>query len=181
MRPRSLPPTSVLASTKKHGMRIKYVAGCRCLPCRAAYSRYQRQQAHKKKQGLGNPLVPTAAARAHLIKLSQHHVGRATVAVATGIAQSSLSKIRNGSKTQIRKDTERRILQISPTYAKGNALVDAAPTWKLINTLLKEGFSKALLARRLGYKTGALPINKSRIRARTAVKIRQFFDMIMAI
>ncbi len=82
---------------------------------------------------------------------------------------------------QIRKETERHILAVSVKDAEGKALIAARPTWKLIERLLNEGFTKRLLAKRLGFDTPKIQLGKIRITAANARKIRQFYDMVMAI
>lgn len=54
MRPPSLAPAHVLAATKQHGTRIRYMGGCRCLPCRAANSRYECERQARRNLGLAN-------------------------------------------------------------------------------------------------------------------------------
>jgi hypothetical protein len=156
------------------------MGGCKCLLCRAANSRYETGRAVLRRRGLDNGLVPSDHAREHLLLLSEKGVGRRTVATLTGIRDRSIQLIRKGIKKQIRKNTERRILFMTSEHVRGSSLVNAASTWKLINHLLKEGFSKKLLAQGLGYRSPALQINKKFVTARNATKIKFFYDQIMA-
>ena len=179
MRPLSLKPAEILGANKPHGTRIRYMGGCKCLLCRSANSRYSTNRAALKSRGLDNGLIPSDRAREHLLLLSEKGVGRRTVSTITGIPQSSLALIKNGDKKQIRRNTERRILFTTPEHIKGSSLINAASTWRMINYLLKEGFSKKLLAQRLGYRNPALQINKRRIFVKTSVKIKFFYDRMM--
>jgi len=45
--------------------------------------------------------------------------------------------------------------------------------------LLEEGFTKAELARRLGFETPALQVGKGEILARTAARVDRLFRMLM--
>ncbi len=180
MRPLSLAPAAVLAAAKPHGTRIRYVGGCRCLPCRAANSRYETERAAQRRMGLGNGLVPAKRARRHLSALSAKGVGRRAVAEASGVSATILMLVKSGRRTQIRSDTERRILAVNTGCASDGALISAQSTWRLIDRLLDEGFSRKELARRLGYRSG-LQLNRARITVRNAGRVRRFYDRIMAI
>jgi len=181
MRPEHLKTAKQLAENKPHGTRIKYMGGCKCALCRKANSRYECECAAMRRKGFYNNIVPARTAQRRLLYLSRKGIGRRTVSEITEISHSLLQKIKQGKHKRIRENTERRILAIRPEHAWGHCIIDAAPTWKLINCLIKEGFTEASLALRLGYKTPVLQINKNRIIAKNARKIRQFYDMIMAI
>lgn len=177
--PKGMKPAHILAQNKPHATRIKYLGGCRCLPCRAANSNYSVERDRRKRLGIGNPLVPADRARRHIEKMSRLGVGYKTLAKSAGVACSITAKIRNGQRKQIRKETEQRILDAKPQPV-GKAIIDARPTWRLINRLLSEGFTKAELARRLGLgKT--LQLNKHRITAKNAQRVCRFYETIMAI
>ena len=60
-RPSTLRSAVELAAGKPHGTRIRYVGGCRCLPCRAANSRYESERQAARKLGDWNGLVDAAA------------------------------------------------------------------------------------------------------------------------
>jgi len=59
------------------------------------------------------------------------------------------------------------------------AIVPANETWRQINVLLEEGFTKAELAHRLGFESAALQVGKERILARTAARVDRLFRMLM--
>lgn len=163
------------------GTRAKYMgARCRCMLCRAANSRYETARAAARKRGEGNGLVSAAVARAHLFALSRQGVGRRAVGAACDVGDTTLQQIRSGKKTQIRKDTERRILAVDAAAVSAGAVVSAKPTQKLINELLDEGFSKAELARRLGYTSPALQLNRRRVTVANAARVERFYRTVMA-
>lgn len=180
MRPHDLPSAQVLAENKPHGVRLRYLAGCHCMLCRAANSRYQTGRAQAIKNGDWNGLVPAARARRHLLRLSRAGVGRDAVEAACGVHATLVSEITSGRKTQMRALTERKILSVDKTAVAAGSNIDAGPTWKLINRLLQEGFTRGELASRLGYKTRALQFRKDRILARNAARVERFYRRIMA-
>lgn len=180
MRPRDLPSRDHFEAMPC-GSRAKYVgARCRCMLCRAANSRYQSGRAQAIRDGDANGLVPAGAARAHLFALSRQGVGRRAVRDAADVAVTVLQDIRSGAKTQIRKHTERRILAVTAAAVSGGARVSAKQTQKQITELLEEGFSKAELARRLGYQSPALQINRRRVTAANAMRVDRFYQQVMA-
>ncbi len=147
--------------------------------CRAANSRYECERAAKRRLGLDNGIVPAKRARAHILKLSKRGVGRRSICAASGLPRSTISAIRKGSKANIRKETERRILAVTGKDAIGGALIDARPTWKLIYKLLDEGFTKGLIAKKLGYSTRALQLNMHVITAGNAAKVRRLYEQML--
>lgn len=179
MRPTDLPFTEHFQKLPC-GTRAKYVGGgCRCLLCRAANSRYATGRAAAKKRGEWNGLVPAGPARRHLFALSRAGVGRRSVQLACDVTDTVLAEVKSGRKGQIRAETERRILAVTVDAKGGAALVPAGRTWRRINQLLEEGFTKAEIARRLGRKTPALQIRKRHITLRTAVNVERLFETVM--
>lgn len=176
--PSGLQDPASLGARRPHGTRIRYIGGCRCLPCRSANSLYETQRAARKRAGRGNQLLPAGRARSHLSTLSRNHFGRRAISRISGVSQALLCRIRTGKQRVIRKDTERRILAVCVQHASGHMLVKAAPTWKLLGRLMKEGFSKAELARRIG--VSRLRPVKTWTTAATAARVRAFYNKISA-
>lgn len=179
MRPPDLPPAAALGATKPHGTRIRYIAGCRCVPCRAANSRYESGRLRARRNGDWNGLVPAARAKKHLRALTRVGVGRRSVAEASDVGETVIAEIRSGAKKQIRARTERRILSVTKDAVAGAACIPADRTWVLINRMLREGFTRGALAQRIGRKTPALQIGKRRVLARTAMEVERFYERIM--
>lgn len=172
----SLKSAKELAKDKPHGTRMKYLGGCRCLPCRGAASQYEAdRQREIRETGRGTGIVSAQRAREHLETLSKAGVGRRSVAFACGVAYSTLQEIKAGRKVRIYARTEYKILQVDENAKGGGAIIPAGPTWELINELLEEGFSKAYLAKRMGYKNPALQIHKDRVTVRIAVAIERLY------
>lgn len=179
MRTRTPPNVMRLGENKPHGSRERYKAGCRCLLCRAANARYEAARASERASGNWNGLVPADAARKHILKLSRQGIGRRAIAAASDIAEKVIARIRSGAQSNVRKSTEERILAVSNQAPSDGALIQAEHTWKQIRTLLADGFTKAELARRLGYRFPSLQIGETKIRARTAARVDRLFRVLM--
>lgn len=169
---RGLRPIGELAASRPHGDRLRYLAGCKCFKCRRSNSDYERMRQAARLAGDWNGIVPAAAARSHLIKLARAGVGRRAVGNVTDISDSILHEIRHRRRLNIRARTERKILAVTPASGRSDqAKVPAARTWRLIDELLKEGFSKAGLAKLLGYRSPALQLRRDRITARNEQRV----------
>lgn len=170
---RGLRPIEELAADKPHGTRLRYIAGCKCTPCRRANSDYERQRRAARAAGDWNGLVSAERAREHLRSLSKRGVGKRAVAAASDVCMTVLQDIRTGRKAQIRARTERKILAVTRDMASDHALVRPGRTFQLIDQLIEEGFSRAELARRLGYRNGALQFRRRRMTARNVARIER--------
>jgi hypothetical protein len=171
----------VLASRRPHGDRLRYKAGCRCLPCRAANSQYEVELRAKRARGEGNGLIDAAPVVAHLNELSRKGVGYKAVCEAAGVGKSSVQKAMKGTRTRIRAANARAILAVTADMAvRDGARIPAKETWKLVRWLLNEGMTKTEIARRLGStaKVPALQIRKQMVLASTAMKIERMVRMM---
>lgn len=175
---RGLRPTKELAANRPHGDRLRYMAGCRCTECRGANTAYERQRVQARKAGDWNGFVPAAAARAHMAELSRAGVGRRSVCDVSGVADSILTEIVAGRKTRIRARTERAILGVTVAAAADHALTDARPSWRLIDELLADGYTKAHLARELGCLTPALQLGRRHVTVRKAYEVQRMHERL---
>lgn len=126
-----------------------------------------------------NGLVDARRARRHLRALSRKGVGYKSVADAADVGHTVLAEVLAGRKRQIRRQTEKRVLEVTTEAIADHALVPAAGVWRLLDRLLEEGFTKTELARRLGYAGPALQIGRKRVLARTAHRLERFYREIM--
>ena len=115
MRPPHLKTAAELAEDKPHGTRIKYLGGCRCKDCRAANTKYELDRHALACRNRGNPLVPADPARRHLFTLSLRGIGWRTVEKISGVSHGVLKLIKSGSRRQIRRKTEQKILAVKVT------------------------------------------------------------------
>jgi hypothetical protein len=113
-----------------------------------------------------------------LAELSELGVGRHAVADASSVSGSILWSIIKGEKKNIRSRTERAILAVTVAQAADHALIDAGETWKLIDELLADGYSKSILARNLGYKGHGLQLNRHKVTARNAYEVRRVYEQL---
>lgn len=149
-----------LAANRPHGIRLQYMAGCRCLKCRMANSNYQTLRDRARKAGDWNGLVDASEARAHILKLGKQGVGYKTVAQAAGVSKTILARVRTGERLQVRARFSRAVLAVTKDMAAPHSLVKAGELWRRIERLLGQGFTKADLARRLGYSNHALQFRR---------------------
>lgn len=171
-----LKPVQVLGERRAHGDRLRYMAGCRCLPCRAANSSYEVMRSAARKAGDWNGLVDARRARAHIHRLSLKGVGYKLVADAAGVSKSVMFKIMSGRRRQIRARTERQILGVGADCPRGDkSLVPAGPTWKRIGWLMEQGFTKKRIAQMLGYSSPAIQFNKQTVTARSEMKVEKLY------
>lgn len=175
----SPPPSLPAAERWPHGIRARYVSGCRCDACKSANRLYARQRARAKVYGRTNGLVDARPVRKHLLALRRAGVGRRGIADAAGVPASTVAKLASGAKHRLREATARRLLAVTAEAAADGTRVPAGPTWALIGELQREGFSKAEIARRLGYVRPALQLGRRRVLASTAQKVERFYRSIM--
>lgn len=165
----------------KHGTRGRFVQGCRCDDCREANRIYYRKNQLDRIYGRNDPLVDASGVRAHLEVLKKASIGLRTVSQITGKPRSSLSKIRQGTRKMIKRSDRDAIMGIDPNAILSDAtLVDASPTWKLIDELLELGWTRGRIAREaLGAATKTLQLNEKRVTARNERKIRIYHSRMM--
>jgi hypothetical protein len=149
--------------------------------CRAANSRYETMRAAARKRGEWNGLVSADAARAHLYELSKLGVGYKSVAAAANVSPTSLMEIRAGRKLQLRRETERRILDVDRSCVADGALVDARRAQRLLDRLKAEGYPALRLVRFLGMKASGLQFGRRRMTARNAQRIERLYRELMAV
>lgn len=178
MRPADMPPVSRWAD-RPHGTRLRYVSGCRCVPCRAANSRYETRRARLRAQGQWNGLVDAAPARRHILALGTQGMGYKLVADRARVATSVVAAVRAGRKRQIRAATEKALLGVRLELASG-ALVPAAETWRLLDQLVREGYPKRRLARFLGQRGAGLQVSRDQVTVKTAGRVARLHARLTA-
>ena len=126
-----------------------------------------------------NGLVDAEPARTHLAMLSRVGVGRRAVEAACGVADTVLQEVISGKKTKIRANTSRDILSVDASAKSDGALVPAKATWKRIREMVKVGYSKAELAKELGYAVPALQIGRRQVTVRNEHEVKKLHKDIM--
>lgn len=163
-----------------HGRRARYMAGCRCLLCRAANSQYQVEIDCRLAVGDVNPLVPAEPARVLLLALRKSNVGYKAAADAAGVSRGIVLGIANGKRRNCRLSTLKALLGVDAGARSGGALVSAAPTWRLLNELIERGYTRAWIAQQLGAKKPALQIHRGWITAETEARVRRLYNLLNA-
>lgn len=177
---RGLKPVAELAANRAHGDRLRYMAGCHCFLCRRANTAYEAARKIARAAGEGNGIVPAGKALAHLKQLSAQGVGRRSVGAASDVGDTVLSDIISGRKVRIRASTERAILAVTKAAAGDRALISGRATWKMLDELIADGYTKTELARHLGSngKTPALQLKREVVTVRSAYLVERLFDQL---
>jgi hypothetical protein len=179
MAARGLRPIGELASRRQHGDRLRYMAGCRCLKCRMANTNYETRRAAARRRGEWNGLVDAAAVRAHLRNLSRDGVGYRTAADAASVGKTTVAEILQGKKRRLRAQAAKRLLAVTPAARADHSTVPARRTWRLLEQLISEGFTKARIARELGMATPRIQIGRARVLARTQLAVEKLWRRYM--
>lgn len=156
-----------------HGIRARYARGCRCELCRTANKEYERKRIHAIRDRVWD-IKPDKAVK-HIAYLREAGIGIRAIARLSGTARSILQKILNGQPTRFGAERERAILAIKIKDAQkiqGSGLVDAKPTWKLIEKLLDLGLTRGEIAQRaFGVRRPRLQLRRDRVMRSTAEAI----------
>lgn len=160
----------------KHGTRSMFVnRKCRCLPCRAANSDYQNSRRIKMRDGKWNPFTSASRVRKHLLRLSQHGVGKLTVSEITGIPIYALWSYKTGRTKSLRAEREQLILGVTRNALSQRTLLPAKKTLRMMKGLKREGFTHRLLAERLGVKVVKIG-RKPCVRAESEMRIEKLYN-----
>ncbi|MGH9129005.1 MAG: hypothetical protein ACRDY2_08575, partial [Acidimicrobiales bacterium] len=171
---------------RPHGTRKRYVFGpsgndrgnaCRCTACTQANRRYvswdtKRRRLGRSEGAWATPHVATTRARAHIDQLRSSGIGARQIARLAGISRTQVTDITAGRSQHIRRATEAAILAVQAQAAPG-ALVDARPTWILIERLLAAGLTRKRVAQAVTGRdtTTSLQLGRARITARAASRV----------
>ena len=85
--PKDLASIRVRFAEELHGTRRRYLGGCRCVPCRAANSRYSTERAAAQRAGDWRGFVPATLVLDHIKTLSKSGVRYKAIAAAAGLAR----------------------------------------------------------------------------------------------
>jgi len=154
-----------------HGERRAYARGCRCVACRAANAAYV--QAHRVPLGL----LAADAVRVHLQQLAAQGCGIRQIARHTGVSAQTVAGIRSGRRRLLRASTATRLMAATSDVAPG-ALVAATKSWRFLDSLKREGFTRRALAWHLGARSQQLQLAKRSIRAHTAQLIAKLYHKL---
>lgn len=170
-------PDTLSTESYEHGTRARYITGCRCLPCRAANSRYSTSRELARFYGDRRGLVSAKRVRTHIEKLSALGVGYKQIAKAAGMGATTIWLYKTGARTKIRAHHAKRIFAVKARDVAAGSRVPIGPTLARVQWLRGEGFSNAEIARRMGLKTPALQfLRRATITRRVADQIAQLYE-----
>jgi len=139
-----------------------------------------RQRVQAVAAGDSRELVSPEPARAHLAALRAKGVGARSVAAASDVALNIIRGVASGKATSIRAHTERRILAVDAVAVADHGHVDSGPTRRLIREIIRAGYTRGEIARRLGASRPALQLAPRRILARNALAVERVHRELMA-
>lgn len=167
-----------------HGTRSRYVAGrCRCVACSTANRQYANERNRAAGCGDRRGLIDATPARRHILALSRRGIGYKAVAAAASLSISVVFKIRSGERQRIRANHAERILAVDMNCMSDGALIDAGPTWELLNGLIcYGGYTQTQIAAWLGSKAKVptLQISENQVTVRTAYCVEQLIRKLDA-
>lgn len=122
-----------------------YREPCKCDPCLIARRRHDKRW--KANRALGKPaMVDATPARNHIAELRKTHTWPA-ISRATGIAESNLYYIANGTRTEIQRSTQNAILAVRPGPKPVPTMqVDALGSRRRLQALMVVGHSVRVAA-----------------------------------
>lgn len=170
---------------REHGTRAKYVMEkCHCGPCteaNRAYARARDRASRRPDEQLLPAYVDASEARHHLRWLGRQNVGLRAVSARTGIARSTVERIKSGDIRKSRPATIEKILLVFPIDALDHAVIPAGPTWKLLDDLIAHGYTRTFIGRELGSeaKVPSLQVGREHVIASTARKVRALHARLM--
>jgi len=155
--------------------------GCRCQDCRTAVKIYNVKLNRRRERG-EEILHDATEVREHILWLRTQNVGMRAIEAATGLRRGTIGKIASGQTKRCRAETIAKILAVGTHRRAPGALVDARPTWRLINDMLRNGFTKTQIAAELGStaERPALQLKRDLILQSTADEVQEMYDRLMA-
>lgn len=150
---------------------------CTCMSCRKCYERERARKVYElRAQERWEPHGDLDAVVEHLKWLQAQRVGFKAIHLRTGIATSTLGRIRRGQNKSVTKAVADAILAITPT---DGGLLPAVGTRRRIQALGRIGWSTYYIADRLGTRQNVVWELSSRRRyvtRRTEARIRDLYD-----
>lgn len=158
-----------------HGTRTGYTKGCRCVPCGQANAADAGKRAAAAAAGLPTTdLIEAAAAREHIAELRRGGASLKSIVRASGLSRTAVSGIACGDTRRIMPDTHQAIVGLTAADVRAAAapktLVDAGPTWALLDDMIARGWPKSWIARELGLNS-SLQLRRDTVTAASAAKV----------
>jgi hypothetical protein len=162
--------SALTVSEPTHGLRA-YRRGCRCVVCRVENAAYIAAVRRSPR-----PTVDASPARRHLQQLAALGVGSRQAAQLGRLSRAALVRILTGQQATIYASTAAAVLAIRPVLAHG-ASVPGVTTWRQIDSLEREGYTRRTLGRLLGSQAQQLQLHR-RVRVRSALRVARLYDAL---
>lgn len=175
----------------QHGTYACYTLdACRCAPCSAATSAYNRRTAREQGYGRWENLVDAEPVRQHIRSLQQMGLGLKRIEDLAGLSAGQMGKLVYGAlradgtrrppAARVSKTTARRVLAVrfSPDLIAAGALVDSTGSRRRVQALVAVGWSQSKIAERLGMSGANLwqTLRRPTVTARRARAITALYD-----
>jgi hypothetical protein len=167
---------------RPHGYARYRLDGCRCNICGWARAQYDYARNDAILDGNWQPFSIIGPTQRHIASLNQLGYGDRSIAILAGINRKIVRDIRRGIRhdpsrgnpplTLIRTQTADAILTIplDPAGLPDKTLVDATPTWQLIDDLIARGWTKTRIAQEAGLGR-AIQLKRTQVTVRNAHRI----------
>lgn len=151
-----------------HGQHAAYVLDrCRCPQCSWANTAYEKERSRR----LIPAFVLASQAREHVAWLSTQGIGHKQIAKVSRVAHGTICKLMDGDRARgmapskrIRQETHDAILAVTPADSGGNLrIIDAGPTWVLLDEMIVAGIPKSTIARALSPTATSLQIRRTTV------------------
>jgi hypothetical protein len=153
---------------------------CRCAECKEANRLYYHENKKRTEEEGKNRIVDAGPAREHILWLSTLGIGYRQVAEAALVGVTVVAEVKAGRKSKIRERSLKRILGVGEDARADQSYVPAKSTHALVQKLVSKGYSRAELARRLGYRSPSLQLKEGRVTLRKAHKVQKMYNSILA-
>lgn len=160
--------TTGLAMKYAHGQHAAYVLDrCRCPDCAGSNTIYEKERARR----ILPAFVLAAQAREHVAWLATQGIGRKRIAAASHVAHGTLCKLMDGDtkrgsapSKRIRQETHEAIMAVTPADGGANRrIIDAGPTWVLLDEMIAAGIPKTTIGRALLPSATSLQIKRTTV------------------
>lgn len=168
----------------EHGTHAAYVLDqCKCQPCRAANTRYERHRRRQIAYGRWISYIDAEPARAHVRALQAAGMGLKGIAKEAGVGGGVMTSLMYGKGTRppskrIRPQTAEKILSVTSPKLADRALVPAIGARRRIQALMWCGWSALAIAEAMGVDAQRIrgAIERDLTQERTARLISACYD-----
>lgn len=142
---------AIPAEAFDHGDPRRYRRGCRCTTCKTGTTAAVRRQRYLRNTGRGTMVSPKRAAH-HIELLRSHGMSDKDIQTDAGVGPNVFYRI-TGQRTDIRRNTEARILAVKPRPVdapRSGAHIPGRGTIHRLRALAADGWPAAHLGERCG-------------------------------